>query len=198
MKKFVLGCFTLLFTISIFGQVTEIDPQEDNVPGKEEKVEKDNDNGPSRWVFGGGLGASFGQYTNVLLAPLAGYKVTPKLTLGLGFNYQFVQLKEPNNINFFLDYKLNTIGPSAFAQYNVFYGLFLHTEFATQWYNLEYLEAPYFSASGNEQALFLGGGYTLGGNGRGGFQILALYNVLYNESNFVYWRPWNIRFAIMF
>lgn len=198
MKKLIFLTVIAAISLQVMAQVTEIDPQDDNVPGKEENANRRDSDTPSRWVFGGGLGASFGQFTNVLIAPLVGYKVTPKFTAGLGFNYQYVRLKEPNNINFFLDYKLNTVGPSAFAQYDLFYGVFAHAEYATQWYELEYTEAPFFAASGNEQAVFLGGGYTFNSGGRGGFQIIALYNVLYNDSNFVYWRPWNIRLALMF
>ncbi len=200
MKKalYLLIALTAL-TYQAQSQVTEIDPTEDNVPGKSEKQDREKRNiADSKWVFGGGLGASFGQFTNVMLAPMVGYRVTPKFTPGIGFNYQYVRLKEPPGFNFFLDYTLNTVGPSVFMQYDLFYGVFLHSEFATQWYNFKYTESPFFTASGNEQALFLGGGYRFGGSSGGGLQIIALYNVLYKDTNFVYWRPWNIRFALMF
>lgn len=47
-----------------------------------------------RLHFGGGIsGLSFGNPTSIGISPMAGYDLTPDLTLGLGFTYQYYGFK---------------------------------------------------------------------------------------------------------
>jgi hypothetical protein len=175
-------------------QLTEIDPQEDNVPGEETAPEKKKFNEDSRFVFGGFLSAGFGNYTTVNISPLVGYRVTEKFTPGIGINYQYAQLKDP----FYIDYKLNIIGGRIFLQHDILYGVFAHTEYEHLWYNLEFLEYPLTSAKDQVPGLFIGGGYRFQAGESGGLQIIALWNALWNPDNLVYPNPWTLRFSIMF
>ncbi|NBC24998.1 MAG: hypothetical protein GVX78_05220 [Bacteroidetes bacterium] len=42
-----------------------------------------------RIFVGGGLGLSFGTITNIRIAPVVGYRVSPDLSFGLGPSYQY-------------------------------------------------------------------------------------------------------------
>lgn len=125
---------------------------------------------------------------NIGLAPTVGYQVFPNFSLGpratliyTHFNFKGVFPGEPN-------IKANTFswGVGAFARYNVFQGLFVHGEY-------EYLDAPWqFTPDPVENDveisrfarsnLWLGGGYV--SPGPVGFEIMGLYNVIGNESDF--------------
>lgn len=206
MKKLIFIFFTTLLVSSAFfqlhAQVTPIDPDaaEETTDDKNKASEQAGDDKLfDRLVFGGNFGLSFGTYTNIDISPLVGYKITPKLTSGIGFIYQYVKYQDPYNnpYNYTDDYKATVWGGRVFTQYDIFYGLFAHTEYEMQYLKYEFLESPYDSGSVEIPALYLGAGYKLKLGENSALQILALYNFLYNSNDLFYMQPWTFRIGFL-
>lgn len=107
-----------LFAASLMAQVEEPVPAEKKDKGKKEKM------APSeRIVFGGDLGLSFGSITYIKLAPVVGYRVLPRLTLGLGPIYIYEKYKN-------LGFETSTYGGKAVASFTVLRGSDLGERFA--------------------------------------------------------------------
>lgn len=107
-----------LFAASLVAQVEEPVPAEKKDKGKKEKM------APSeRIVFGGDLGLSFGSITYIKLAPVVGYRVLPRLTLGLGPIYIYEKYKN-------LGFETSTYGGKAVASFTVLRGSDLGERFA--------------------------------------------------------------------
>ena len=146
-----------------------------------------------RIYFGGGGGLSVSDnQTNISIFPQVGYKITERYSAGVGFIYQYVQIRQP------IDASLSNFGWSVFNRYNITQQFFAYTEF-------ERLRFEYFTSFTPERtdkssynSLLVGGGYSEQIGGRSAFSIMALYNVLYDESEEVrpYNSPWVIRAGI--
>lgn len=89
MRVIFLFLFILTTIYPSFGQVTILDSTGVSTapppPAEQEKEKKKFD--PSRLVFGGNLGASFGDYTFVNVSPQVGYMFSNMFTAGAGINY---------------------------------------------------------------------------------------------------------------
>lgn len=132
---------------------------------------------------GGGLGFQFGNYTFIDIAPVVGYRFTPKISAGIGLTYKFFQDNRPAG------YKTHIYGGSIFGTYAFTKNFFAHVE-----YELLNLDVP--EQTGNTYRLkrrdlhylWIGGGYRqpVGDNS---FLILTvLYNVL-DTKGFFYPNP---------
>lgn len=196
MKSSVLKFFALIFflslTIFVSAQVTPINP-DDNDNTSDNTTKAKNDSWASKIIVGGNIGAQFGDITAIDVSPLIGYRVTDKLTPGVGFTYQYISFHDP--YGFYTSYKATVIGGRVFTQYDLIYGLFAHAEFENLWYNISYENDIYPPASGNEPGLFIGPGYNLQIGGRSYFQLMALYNVLWMTDNVIYSNSWQFRFG---
>lgn len=118
--------------------------------------------------FGGNLGLQFGNYTFINIAPIVGYKVTEKFSVGAGPSY--IYLKDR-----YYNYSTSIYGGNVFARYFIFKDLFAHTEY-------EVLNGDW-KGTGNRFNLtnvWVGGGYRQRVGMAGSFMILALWNI--NES----------------
>lgn len=194
MKRILIYCFVLLFftagSVTTHAQLTEIDPQ------NTESTKPDKGGGgfdKSRWIVGGYLGAQFGNFTAIDISPMVGYRVTPKFTTGGGLTYQYVSFNDPTG--YYLPYTSNIIGPRAFASYDLIFGLLAHVEYEHLWFRYEDSFTEY---KDQQPGLFLGGGLNLSAGNNAAFQILAIYNVLWDASNVVYGSPLTIRFGMGF
>ena len=132
-----------------------------------------------RVLFGGNLGASFGNdFTSVIIAPQAIYKVNEFVGLGVGLNYSYSELDADDPR--ILDYSSNIYGGG-------FIGLFNPIPEIQASFDFEVLNVNRnFEVQGIDEqywvpALFLGAGYR-----QGNFIIGARYDVLYNENKSVY------------
>ncbi|ARN78199.1 alpha-ketoglutarate decarboxylase [Nonlabens spongiae] len=132
-----------------------------------------------RVLFGGNLGASFGNdFTSVIIAPQAIYKVNDFVGLGVGLNYSYSELDADDPR--ILDYSSNIYGGG-------FIGLFNPIPEIQASFDFEVLNVNRnFEVQGIDEqywvpALFLGAGYR-----QGNFIIGARYDVLYNEDKSVY------------
>lgn len=108
----------ILVVISLFFLTSYIQAQYD-YPGETEeeskKEQKRSKYQQSKFFFGGNLGLSFGTYTYIEIAPIAGYKITPRLWAGLGPKYMYLKQKSY--------YETSIYGVKAFASFTVFKNL---------------------------------------------------------------------------
>jgi len=108
-NKQIALIFSLLFiTLSAFSQV-----EERVKPEKEEQKEKLPLS--QRIVFGADFGLSFGSYTYIKLAPTVGYRLTNRLTAGLGPIYIYARDK-------YYDLESSIYGGKIFTSFTVYQG----------------------------------------------------------------------------
>lgn len=141
-----------------------------------------------RIYFGGGFGFSASNYATVLnLSPTAGYMFTNRLSGGVGVIYQYVNYKS-------IDLSTHNYGGRLFSRYNITPQLFGYGEY-------EAINYEYATIVGNEfstkrklsPALFLGAGYFQPFGNRGGISLMLLFNVIYDDDNSPYPRPYVVR-----
>jgi len=140
--------------------------------------------------FGGGVGASFGDVDYVELSPMVGYRLTPRVTTGIGLFYRW---KNDDRFGYSVD--TNDWGGSLFGQLRLFRGIFAHAEY-------EYIDYEYQTLAGTESRsdtnTLAGLGWNRGG--RAGVYALALYNFSYddNDPTEAYDSPWVYRVGVSF
>lgn len=160
--------YVLLLVFTVFS--LSASAQQANVPAQPKPALKD------RLFFGGDLGASFGNYTTVYIAPIIGYRITPKWGAGLGPSYSYINDKRYVGY----EYETSSYGARMFTQYNIIPQLLLYGEAA--WVNAEVFDD--FSYDYIREDIFsilLGGGYTQQLGQRSGLSLMILFNVLEDE-----------------
>jgi hypothetical protein len=138
----------VLFMVVALGSMGQDTTEVDNVA--EQKARGFD---KSKLYYGGYLNMSFGRYTAIGAAPLLGYKVTPKFSVGTKFSYEYI-----NDKRFTQDYSTSNYGFSLFSRLRVTSKLYGHVEFATMNYDL-------YNEQGESDRewipfLFVGGGYS--------------------------------------
>jgi hypothetical protein len=118
-----------------------------------------------RLVFGGGIGAQFGNFTFVQIAPQVGYRTTNKWINGVGLNYMYFST-QGNSTSIY--------GGSVWTRFFVTQGIFLGSE-------LEMLNREVYSPvrgvhRDNIPIWMVGAGYFSGGQVGVGLQIM--YDVI--------------------
>ncbi|HEX2394497.1 MAG TPA: hypothetical protein VHI78_04085 [Bacteroidales bacterium] len=98
----------LFITISAFSQVEEKLPSEK----EEQKVKLPF---RERIVFGADFGLSFGSFTYIKLAPTVGYRITNRLTAGLGPIYIYARDK-------YYDVESSIYGIKTYASFTIYQG----------------------------------------------------------------------------
>jgi hypothetical protein len=117
-KRSVWAILLLLVSLTAFSQVEEPVRSDSTKKGKKEKMPLSE-----RIVFGGDIGLSFGSITYIKLAPVVGYRVLPRLTLGAGPIYIYEKYK-----NF--GFETSTYGGKVTASFTVLRGSDLGDQFA--------------------------------------------------------------------
>ncbi|WP_332027407.1 hypothetical protein [Kaistella sp.] len=132
-------------------------------------------NPDSKWTFGGyaGLCCAFGDGggVSVYLSPRVGYKVTENLETGLASNVNWSNSKY---------YSSTMVGVGPFVNYYFSRSFFLSGMFQEYFINQKN-KVDNLKYSGDEAALYLGGGYMQRLGERTYMQIGGMYNVLYNK-----------------
>lgn len=143
----------------------------------------------SRLILGGSLGLSFGDYTNINISPLVGYRISQTFAAGVAINAQYGSER-------FRYFDGNT---SQRNQYSIFGGgvwgrvypldfLFIHIQPEA---NFVSLKSTYYDTdpktvikdSYGVPSLLMGGGYTQPIGDRAAFSIMALYDVLQDDKS---------------
>ena len=128
-----------------------------------------------RLFFGGNLGLQIGSYTYIEISPLAGYRVTDRLSAGLGAKYIYYSVDDKSYVPAY-HYSTNIYGGSIFTRFLVVENLFAHAEF--ELINLEAYDGYFNAGRRTVPNLFLGGGYRMPMGDRSSFSILALWEVI--------------------
>ena len=127
-----------------------------------------------RLFIGGDLGLNFGTITYIRIAPLLGYHVSHKFSVGAGPSYQFYNDKR------FTGYKTSIYGGSVFARYFVLEQIFLQTDFEVL--NLEELNYDPFSDHFRSRVTIpiwlVGAGFIQRTPSGSGFFIGAFYDLI--------------------
>lgn len=149
---------------------------------------------------GGGFGASFGNYTYVNISPIIGYKVTPKLSVGLRLMYQYTTYDYYDKQDLrWKKYSGNDFGVGGFARFMVKGPFYLQAEY--EHLNYDGLDYTGYSRS-SFNSFMAGGGITQPIGGKAFFFMTAMYNFSYqnfDNSNVYrspYDSPWVIRIGI--
>ena len=133
-------------------------------------------------AFNGGSDAFGNRYFYFAVNPIVGYMVTPKFSVGTGVTWQRFAYTQPIKLN------IDQYGVSPFMRYN-FDQLFAYGE-----YNL--INTPVFLGTGerrNFDRLLLGLGYSQPIGPRSKINLMALYDVLYDNQEHAFASPWVFR-----
>lgn len=137
----------------------------------------------AKLYYGGYLNASFGSYTVLGAAPLVGYKLNPKLSIGGQISYEYV-----NDKRYLSDYETSSYGCSVFSRFRLTPQLYAHLEFEQMNYEFYDLDG---SKRGWVPFLFVGGGYSQPITPNTWLTAQVLFDVI-NDDNSPYknWEPY--------
>ncbi|NSL88460.1 hypothetical protein [Chitinophaga solisilvae] len=138
---------------------------------------------PSRLILGGSLGMVFGDYTNVDISPLVGYRFNDYIAAGININAQYGQFKAYNyNGDVAQRDKYTIFGGGVWGRVYPVPMLFVHIQ---PEYNYISQKSTFYtnpkqtlSTSYTVPSLLLGAGYTQSVGGRVGIGISILYDVI--------------------
>lgn len=172
--------FLLLSSIPVMAQrkIKPMDPEK----AEREAAEKEgqNSNWTDRLVFGGNFMASFGNtFSQVLIAPLVGYKVNERFIAGAGVTYMYWSQSLALSNGQTLDYSDNVYGLNLFGRHSLFGPLFAHAEYQP-------MNFTAYNGLGDHKrqwsnALYLGGGVNQSIGNSGAFYVMLLYDVLWED-----------------
>lgn len=169
-RNIILLSLLILIFFTFIGTLTA---QNENTTHKPENSFK------SRLFFGGGLGLQFGSATLIEIAPIVGYKITPRFGIGVGPTYKYYHYEDYYGPN--LDVTTHVYGVSLFSRYFIFENVFAHVEYESLFYNTQYPGHPVERLE--FKSLLVGGGYRqmIGMNAGLNFTILWNLNDTYNS-----------------
>ncbi|MEI7595381.1 MAG: hypothetical protein WCK02_06505, partial [Bacteroidota bacterium] len=130
-----------------------------------------------RLYTGGNIGLQFGTVTFVDLSPQIGYKITERLSAGIGATYQYYRYKDAT-----YDMSASVYGGRIFSRFMITESFFAHGEYEIL--NLQRFDtySYYDNSRINVESLLLGGGYREEIANNVYMNILLLYN--FTESPF--------------
>jgi hypothetical protein len=167
---------TILLVLFIFIS-SLLSAQQDTVQVKEQKKSSQY----SKVYYGGELGLSlFGDVFRIRVAPLIGYKLSSKASIGAKVAYEYLSYSDP-------DFTANNYGASVFGRYRVVPQLYVHGEIVYASY-----EYQTFTGSDREWVPFilLGAGYVQPVGPRTFLYAEVLFDVLQdNKSPYKEWEP---------
>ncbi|WP_298732066.1 hypothetical protein [uncultured Chitinophaga sp.] len=141
---------------------------------------------PSRMMIGGSLGLVFGDYTNINVSPLIGYRFSDLFAAGVNLNAQYASEKEEYGGRTAYRYQYTVFGGGVWGRIYPLEMLFLHAQpeynHVSEKYT-DYTVDPKLTSktSYGVSSLLLGGGYSQPlGSGYSAFYIMVLYDVLQN------------------
>ena len=142
-----------------------------------------------RLFFGGGVGLSFGDVDYVELAPLVGFRVNPKVDLGVALTLRW---RDDNRY----DVSTTDYGSSLFGRFRVYQNLFLEADW--EYLNWEYVQTDLTEVRESTSSFLAGAGYYVPMGGRVSMAFSALYNFSYDENDPIqpYGDPWVIRAGV--
>lgn len=157
----------VLFTISFFNPIKGQE-RANNLEKSDQKLFDDFKN---RIFFGGNVGAQFGNYTFVDFSPLVGYRISDKLSVGVGITYNYLRFRYGKT-----EYKTDIYGGRVFGRYFVWENLFLHGEYEVLNGAWDYTNKRF-----NIENILGGAGYRQMVTDRAAMTLLVLWNFSQNN-----------------
>jgi hypothetical protein len=166
-----------------------------SVPAQEKKKELSEETFWNRLVYGGGLGLSFGNTTQILIAPQVGYRVNDKLIAGAGFMYNYLRVNRiyNNRTGTFeaANFESTIYGPNIFGNYFLAENIFVGSQLEVLNFDNYVFNPVNSSFELNNMwgtALWLEGGYLARFGGNSFARIGIRVNVLHgNASPYANW-----------
>ena len=181
MRRFILVFFALML---VSGTVLAQQPDSTAYEAPETPPPAKSSSGPSKFYYGGTLGFNFGDYTRFSIAPLVGYRLSRKWSVGGKGIYEYIKDKR-----YAEDMTLHNYGGSLFTRFRPHPRFYLHGEYAYMSY--EYLMSNLTSEREWVPFLLLGGGYVQPISKRASFFIEVLFDVLQDDNSpYGEWEPW--------
>lgn len=142
-----------------------------------------------RVFFGGGVGLSFGTVDYVEVSPLVGFRVHPKVDVGLSLTYRW-----RNDSRY--DISTSDYGGTLFGRYRVVRSFFLEADW--EYLDWEYIRSDLSKDRTSTSSFLAGGGYYLPLGGRASMAFSALYNFSYDKNDPFepYGDPWVVRIGV--
>jgi hypothetical protein len=177
-KRYIISYLLVLLALPLFAQQTDTT----QTVQKQSPVKKKKSTA-NKVYYGGNIGLSFGSYFRISVAPLVGYKLSPKASAGLKFVYEYIEDKR-------YDPKLtaSNYGGSVFTRYRLHRQVYAHGEFAYMSY--KYKASDIETERQWVPFLFLGGGAVQPISPNAALFVEVLFDVL-QDSNSPYenWNP---------
>ena len=176
--------FTLLLVLVIAGGA--FSQQTDSTKATQTAREKAQ---PSNVFYGGQLGLSFGSYFRLMVAPMVGWVLDKKSSVGVKVGYEYIKDTRDEPTQTWHNY-----GASAFYRYRFIPQIYGHAEFAYYSYQSS-VETDALGKLSSERSwvpfLLLGAGYVQPVSPRTSLFIEVLFDVLQDEkSPYDEWNPW--------
>lgn len=185
MKNIVLTVVVFFMVYISYAQQTDTTQNMQPKYQEQQKIEKQQKPKADfkRIIYGGSVGFSFGSYTSIRIYPMIGYRITPKLSTGLKFQYEFSKYHTGNQ-----EYSYHNYGASIFTRFRFIPQAYIHAEY--NYMSYETYTVTNENGRYNVPFLFLGGGFVqrLGASAYAYAEIL--FDVL-NDKNSPYneWAP---------
>ncbi|RAI99915.1 hypothetical protein LX64_04469 [Chitinophaga skermanii] len=145
----------------------------------------------SKLMVGGIFGMAFGDYTNINISPMAGYRFNEYIAAGVNVNFQFAQTKYyyaySNDVSD--RYKYTIFGGGLWGRVYPVPFLFLHAQ--PEYNSIAEKHTQYndpnpsrkFTSNYGAPSLLLGGGYAQPIGGNSAFTISLLYDVIQDKNS---------------
>ena len=181
MKKItVLASMLFLLTGSLLAQ------QPDSVQFKPQKAssqQRARQPQPPKVYYGGELGFTFGSFFRIRVAPMVGFRLSPKAPLGFKVAYEYIEDKRYSET-----FSSHNYGGSIFARFRPQPRVYLHAEYC--YANYEYRTSLNASERVWVPFLFLGGGVVQPLGGGSSVYAQVLFDVLQNSNSpYDNWEP---------
>lgn len=155
---------TIFFLLALIVLNTPVKAQDSAMIRKHPPKERFLD----RVFVGGNLGLQFGTVTFAEISPLVGYRLTDKISVGVGVTYQYYHYQDR-----YYNFQTNVYGGRVFGRYFFTNNLFAHAEY--EYLNLEAFD--FFPRRRVDVESFLaGGGYIQRFGRNSGIVAMVLYN----------------------
>jgi hypothetical protein len=174
--KSLLSMLALVLIFSLPGIAQDSTRTETSPPAPKQTKEQ-------KIYYGGNMGLTVGTYTRIGVYPLIAYKITPKLSVGLKFAYEYIRDNRYDGT-----YQTSNYGASIFSRYRIIPPIYVHVEYAQLNYEL-------YNAIGESNRewvpfLLVGGGYSQRLSPNTWLNIEVLFDVLQDErSPYTAWNP---------
>ena len=157
--------------------------EESSLSDKKQPAAKSRTSLKNNLFFGGYINLSFGSYTVIGIEPMVGYKLTPKLSMGVKVRYDYIQ-----DDRYAKSYTTSTYGGSVFGRYLVTPKFYAQVEAAS--YNYEF----FYINGGSEREwvpfFLVGGGFVQPLGERSWLNVEILFDVLQDDkSPYENWEP---------